>query len=107
MERGDVVFAAGPFKEDSTTSRPFLLINRTETPFHGEQSITLSLTARTWQRTNSAHECTLARGWRSRGKFDNAVISEFRDVGVDHLSTRALTEDIVNQAVAQLREYVE
>lgn len=46
-ERGDVVVALDPFKDDSS-ARPFLIINDSETPFHGEQYIALSLTTRTW-----------------------------------------------------------
>ncbi len=44
-ERGDVVVATDPFKDDA--GRPFLVINRAETPFHGEQYIALALTTRT------------------------------------------------------------
>ena len=33
---GDVIVATDPFKDDDTTGRPFLLLDRTETPFHGE-----------------------------------------------------------------------
>ncbi len=47
-ERGDVVVATDPFRDDEMAGRPFLVINRTETPFHGEQYITCSLTTRTW-----------------------------------------------------------
>ena len=47
-ERGDVVVATDPFKADSTTGRPFLVINHPETPFHGEQYIACALTTRTW-----------------------------------------------------------
>jgi mRNA interferase MazF len=47
FERGDVVIAADPFKDSNISGRPFLVINRRQTPFHGEQYITLSLTTRT------------------------------------------------------------
>jgi hypothetical protein len=46
-ERGDVVVATDPFKDDAA-GRPFLLVSRAETPFHGEQYIALALTTRTW-----------------------------------------------------------
>lgn len=45
--REDVVVVTDPFK-DETAGRPFPVINRSETPFHGEQYIALSLTTRTW-----------------------------------------------------------
>jgi mRNA interferase MazF len=37
MERGDVVVAIDPFKDDEEAGRPFLVLNRAKTPFHGEQ----------------------------------------------------------------------
>jgi len=46
-ERGDVIAATDPFKDKDTTGPPFLILNRTETPFHGKQYITCSLTTRT------------------------------------------------------------
>ena len=36
-DRGDVIVATDPFKDEDTTGRPFLILNRTKTPFHGEQ----------------------------------------------------------------------
>jgi hypothetical protein len=47
-DRGDVIVATDPFKDEDTTGRPFLILNRSKTPFHGEQYITCSLTTRTW-----------------------------------------------------------
>lgn len=47
FNRGDVVVATDPFHEDAS-GRPFVIINRPATPFHGEQYIVLSLTTRTW-----------------------------------------------------------
>ena len=47
-DRGDVIVAADPFKDDDSAARPFLVVDYPETPFHGEQYITLSLTTRTW-----------------------------------------------------------
>lgn len=48
VERGDVVVATDPFKDDPAAGRPFLLIHRSGIPFHGVQYIGLSLTSRTW-----------------------------------------------------------
>lgn len=45
LEHGEVMFEADPFK-DREARRPFLVINRTEMPFHGEQYLSLSLTTR-------------------------------------------------------------
>jgi len=42
-ERGDVVVATDPFKEEDTGGRPFLVISNQETPFHGNQYIPLAL----------------------------------------------------------------
>lgn len=108
LERGDVVFAADPFKDDNTTGRPFLLINRAETPFHGEQYITLSLTTRTWHDERIA--LTDAH-WQAGSAPESSSIMPWsvNSVKSEWLSYRqgTLTEDIVDQAVAQLREYVE
>ena len=46
--RKDVVVATDPFKDHADSGRPFLIINGSETPFRGEQYITLALTTRTW-----------------------------------------------------------
>ncbi|WP_218827817.1 hypothetical protein [Halorubrum halodurans] len=45
-ERGDVVVATDPFKDEST-GRPFLVISTDGTPFHGGQYVALALTTRT------------------------------------------------------------
>lgn len=46
FERGDVVAAADPF--DGEGSRPFLVVNTDDHPFHGEQYVAVTLTTRTW-----------------------------------------------------------
>jgi hypothetical protein len=46
-ERGDIVEASDPFRDDNP-SRPFCLISTAEHPFHGEQYVTLTLTTKSW-----------------------------------------------------------
>lgn len=108
MERGDVVLAVDPFKDESTTGRPFLLINRAETPFHGEQYITHSLTTRTW---HDERIVLLDEHWQEGGAPKSSSVMPW---SVNSVKTEwitdwqgRLTEEIVDQAVAQLREYVE
>lgn len=108
LERGDVVLAADPFKDASTTGRPFLLINRTETPFHGEQYIALSLTTRTW---HDERIVLIEEHWQEGGAPKSSSIMPWsvHSVKEEWISYRqgTLTQDIVDQAVAQLREYIE
>ncbi|SER43468.1 type II toxin-antitoxin system PemK/MazF family toxin [Natrinema salaciae] len=46
-DRGAIVFAADPFKGEDA-SRPWLIVGTDETPFHGNQYITLPLSTKTW-----------------------------------------------------------
>lgn len=46
-EPKDVVEATDPFKPGGV-SRPFVVINTADHPFHGEQYIALTLTTKTW-----------------------------------------------------------
>lgn len=46
-KRGDVVEAVDVFNEGQS-SRPFVIVNTTDHPFHGEQYVALTLTTRTW-----------------------------------------------------------
>lgn len=106
--RRDVVVATDPFKDDAAAGRPFLVVDRPETPFHGEQYITLSLTTRTWHderiplseehwESGSAPESSSIMPWSV-----NAVKDEWIDT-----SQGTLDEAIVDRAVARLVAYVE
>lgn len=44
-ERGDVVWAADPFRE-SDAGRPWLVVGGSATPFHGDQFICVAITSR-------------------------------------------------------------
>ncbi|WP_206425095.1 hypothetical protein [Halosimplex salinum] len=46
LERGDVVAVSDPFDDNET--RPFVVVNTDDHPFHGEQYVALTLTTRTW-----------------------------------------------------------
>lgn len=61
-ERGDILVATDPFKDDDTTGCPFLILNRTETPFHGEQYITCSLRRGRGMTTESLSQMQI--GWK-------------------------------------------
>lgn len=47
IERGAIVYAADPFK-DGDTGRPWVIVNTSEMPFHGEQYVVLTLTSKSW-----------------------------------------------------------
>jgi hypothetical protein len=48
FEPGDVVYGADPFK-GATAARPWLVVsNHDGRPFHGEQSLAVTLTTKTW-----------------------------------------------------------
>lgn len=105
-ERGDVVVGTDPFKDD-TTGRPFLVINRSETPFHGEQYIALSLTTRTW------HDERIPLSddhWRDGGAPRSSSIMPWSvtSVKTEWISYRqgTLHEEIVDRAVTRLLRYV-
>lgn len=106
--RGDVVVAIDPFKEDETTGRPFLIINRTETPFHGEQYIALSLTTRTWH--NERIPLTDEQ-WSEGGAPESSSIMPWsvNSVKREWIDFRqgTLYEDIVDRAVTQLMDHIE
>ena len=106
-ERGDVVVATDPFKDDGA-GRPFLVINRTETPFHGEQYIALALTTRTW------HDDRIPltdEDWMTRGAPESSSVMPWsvNSVKREWITERqgTLRETTVDRAVAQLLEYVE
>ncbi|WP_436929916.1 type II toxin-antitoxin system PemK/MazF family toxin [Halosimplex halobium] len=46
LERGDVVAVSDPFDDNET--RPFVVVNTDDHPFHGQQYVALMLTTRTW-----------------------------------------------------------
>lgn len=48
LNRGDVVLATDPFKDDENAKRPWLIANDDDHPFHGEQYVAMALTTRTW-----------------------------------------------------------
>jgi mRNA interferase MazF len=107
-ERGDVVVAADPFKDDDTAGRPFLVIDRPEMPFHGEQYIALALTTRTW------HDDRIPltdEDWVTGGAPESSSIMPW---SVNSLKREWITAEqgtlhqtVVDQAVDQLRRYVE
>ena len=106
-ERGDVVVATDPFK-DATTGRPFLVINRTETPFHGDQYITCSLTTRTWHkgRIPLADEHWVDGGAPKSSSIMPWSVNSVKSDWIGHRQG-TLYEDIVDQAVTQLKQYIE
>ena len=106
--RGDVIVATDPFKDKDTTGRPFLILNRTETPFHGEQYITYSLTTRTWHDDRIP---LIDDHWVEGGAPESSSVMPWsvNSIKSEWISfpQGKLQEDVVEQTVAQLREYIE
>ena len=48
LERGHVVLAPDPFKEDDDTTRPWVVVNTERHPFDKRQYVVMALTTRTW-----------------------------------------------------------
>lgn len=108
FERGDVVVAADPFKDDPAAGRPFLLINGSGIPFHGVQYIGLSLTSRTWYDERMPLEDD---HWSEGGAPESSAIMPWsvNSVKRDWIEYRqgTLRSDIVDRAVTQLIAYIE
>ena len=105
-ERGDVVIALDPFKDDSS-GRPFLIVSDEETPFHGEQYIALSLTTRTWYD----ERIPLEEGdWEEGGAPRSSSIMPWSVNSIDGNLIEGyqgrLGTDVVDEATTRLSEYV-
>jgi mRNA interferase MazF len=106
-ERGDVVVAGDPFK-NGDSGRPFLVVNNTDTPFHGEQYITLSLTTRTWyeERIPISDD-----DWVDGGAPVPSSIMPWSVISINHewidFYQGALAPTIVELAAERLSEYLE
>jgi mRNA interferase MazF len=106
--RGDVVVAIDPFSRDEPAGRPFLIINRDETPFHGDQYITLSLTTRTWheERIPLADDHWSEGGAPESSSIMPWSVNSIKRGWIDYRQG-TLRGDIVTQAVSQLTDYIE
>jgi mRNA interferase MazF len=105
-ERGDVVVAIDPFK-DNESGRPFLVINHADTPFHGDQFIVLSLTTKTWhdERIPLADDDWVDGGAPASSSIMPWSVNSVKDEWIDYRQG-TLREDVVVQAVEQLVDYV-
>lgn len=106
--RGDVVVAADPFREGDAAGRPFLIVNRPETPFHGEQYVVLSLTAQTW------YEERIPLGeddWADGGAPESSSVMPWSVSSLKRewieFRQGTLRDEIVARAVSQFVQYVE
>lgn len=105
-ERGDVVEASDPFNED-TSSRPFLIVNTDDHPFHGEQYVAVTLTTRTWyDETIPLREDDFEEGGVPEESFivPWGVVSPAHDDLTDWFGR--ITRDRVDDAVERLVGYL-
>lgn len=105
--RGDVVVAIDPFK-DGDEGRPFLVINRSETPFHGEQFIALSLTMRTWhdERIPLTDDAWEAGNAPETSSIMPWSVTSVKREWIDY-PQGTLTAASVDRAVSRLIAYIE
>ncbi|RQG95742.1 type II toxin-antitoxin system PemK/MazF family toxin [Natrarchaeobius oligotrophus] len=105
-DRGDVVIGYDKFKENSD-GRPFLIVSGENTPFHGEQYITLSLTTRTWYEDRIPIE---ESDWVEGGAPRSSSIMPWsvNSISATEIDVKqgTLTEPIVTMATEQLSRYV-
>lgn len=105
--RGDVVVATDPFTDDDTTGRPFLVVNRPEMPFHGEQYVCLSLTTRTWYDERLP---LTADDWVDGGAPESSSIMPWSVNSVKDEWTEfrqgTLRDGVVERAAAEFTRYV-
>lgn len=107
LRRGDVAFGADPFKAGETR-RPWLVVSNDRHPFQGEQYVALTLTTRTW------HDGFIPlddADWVDGGTPEESSIVPWglHSPGTDDLDfwQGRLRQDVVDDAVATLFEYVE
>ncbi|NGM69102.1 type II toxin-antitoxin system PemK/MazF family toxin [Natronolimnobius sp. AArcel1] len=104
--RGDVVIATDTFKENSG-GRPFLIISTEETPFHGEQYITLALTTRTWHEERIPIE---ESDWLDGGAPRSSSLTPWsvNSISSDEIDSKqgTLMEPIITTATEQLSAYI-
>ena len=105
-DRGTVVFATDPFKRDA--GRPFLVISDTETPFHGDQYITLALTTRTWydDRIELSDDDWVDGGAPKSSSIMPWSVNAVDDDWVSHEQGR-LRDDVVRRGIDRLHAYLE
>ena len=48
LKRGHVVLSPDPFTRDDDSTRPWVVVNNQNHPFHSEQHLVMGLTTRTW-----------------------------------------------------------
>jgi mRNA-degrading endonuclease toxin of MazEF toxin-antitoxin module len=100
-ERGDVVWAADPFREGGS-GRPWLVVGGSATPFHGDQFICVAITSKGYhEEAVSLHDAGLPR--ESYAMPWSVSTIEAGDI------TRAVgtvSEELVAGTVEPLLEYV-
>lgn len=106
-ERGDVVVATDPFRDDESAGRPFLVVSTDETPFHGEQYIAFALTTRTWHDERIPLE---GAHWMDGGGPESSSIMPWsvNAVRTEWVNYRqgTLHEDVVDRAAERVVTYL-
>lgn len=107
--QGDIVVALDPHKEDSTASRPFVIVSTHTHPFYAKQYIGVAVTTRCREAavkiTNSAlsegrlHETSYVNPW-SLSVVDSADIGQY--IGsLDDPTTHDIIDNVENMIAFQ------
>ncbi|AFZ72589.1 type II toxin-antitoxin system PemK/MazF family toxin [Natronobacterium gregoryi] len=104
--RGDVVYADDPFK-DGDAGRPWLVVNTSEMPFHGEQYIALTLSTKTWydERIPIDDEDVVDGGLPRDSSILPWAVASLDPDDIDRELGRIRTE-LVDESVATLVDYL-
>ena len=106
LARGTIVYGDDPFKGESA-SRPWVVVNSPDMPFHGDQYIVLTLTTKTWYENRiPIGDADLVEG----GLPDHSSILPWAVSSLDpeHVDRELalLDADVVDDACHRLAAYI-
>lgn len=106
IERGTIVYAADPFK-DQGDGRPWVIVNTSEMPFHGEQYVGLTLSSKTWydDRLPIDSEDVIDGDLPVDSSVLPWAVASIDSADVDSV-LGVLRESVVDEAVSQLVGYL-
>lgn len=106
ISRGTIVYADDPFKEGDT-GRPWVVVNTSDVPFHGEQYVALTLSTKTWydDRLPITDADLLDGGLPRDSSILPWAVASIDPEDIDRKLGR-LKADVVDEAVWQLVRYL-
>jgi hypothetical protein len=107
LERGHVVLAGDPFKQDVEAARPWAVLNTEEHPFDKSQYVVMGLTTQTWYEERiplGADEYRHRRAPRESSLVPHAVASLRPGLMTDYVCR--IRDEPLDRAVDALVEYL-